>query len=200
LSAFFVHEQIADEFATRLVISLQKLKMGSPFDPQTDIGPVASRIIFSRMLKQLKEAEELGAEIIYGGNVITEAVTGLPIVVPTVLTHCSPQLSVVEKETFGPVFPIISFKSLNDLMPVLDATNYGLNASVFGNCPDELISYLRSTHRNVYQNSTCVSPENLETRILDGGFRRSGFIWEQAETYCSRTGPRLLTLELSHPA
>jgi acyl-CoA reductase-like NAD-dependent aldehyde dehydrogenase len=194
---FFVHANVAEAFTRRLIARLSQMKLGSPELASTEIGPIASRVVFDRLMKQIREAVAEGAILRYGGNVIDGLYGKLPTVVPAVLTQCDSEMAVVADETFGPVFPILTFSSLRDLLPPLDDTKYGLNAAVYGTCPLELEAYLESHHRNVYYDSTPVSPENLSTRMVDGGFRRSGFVWEKRESYVTREGRRFLATELS---
>ena len=198
IERYFIHEDILEVFAERLIASLRKLSCGSPRKEDTDIGPIASRIIFNRIVKQLEESVRMGAVLRYGGNIIMDETTGFPVIVPAVLTACTIEMPLVANETFGPVFPLISFRSIEELMPMLDATKYGLNACIYGNAPKELLDYLKSTHRNFYQNSTCVSPVNLSSRLMDGGFRRSGIIWNFDREPVESAGIRNLAMELSN--
>lgn len=193
---FFIHNDIAEIFCQKLIKKLQNLQSGPPQNIETEIGPIASNKIFEKIQYQLQSAIKQGAQLLYGGEVVYCSKTKLPIIIPAVLTQCNPEMAVVDQETFGPIFPIITFSDVSTLIPSLDATQYGLNAAVFGSCPDELYSYLDQCHRNVYLNSTPVSAENINSRIIDGGYRRSGFIWEQQDKYVTREGKRLLTNEL----
>lgn len=194
---FFVQAALAVDFKELLIEKLHRLKLGNPLEGSTDVGPIASRVIMSRMVSQLEEAVAQGAKLEYGGEVISEATTGLPMMVPAVLSGCRHDMAVVAKETFGPVFPILAFSGMSDLLPALEATNYGLNASLYGSAEPGLLDYLRGNHRNFYENSTCVCPQNIASRMLDGGFKRSGFVWEQQSSYITRTGQRYLAYELS---
>jgi acyl-CoA reductase-like NAD-dependent aldehyde dehydrogenase len=195
---FFIHRSLLNTFASKLADKLQQLEMGNPHSENTDIGPIASRVIYMRMMKQIEDSVAMGAQCVFGGESHEEHTTGLPVMQPAVLTNCTIEMPVVANETFGPVFPLIAFDTTDNLLPNLDASNYGLNASVFGNAPDELRTLLESSHRNVYYNSTCVSKCNLSSRLVDGGFRRSGLIWKfERGIATTSTGIRNLALELS---
>lgn len=200
IERYFIHEDIIEEFTSSLIKRLQILKIGSPGNNETDIGPIASKIIFKRMQRQISDSIQAGAKLRYGGDVFVDEKTGFPIMTPAVLTNCNIHMSLVSDETFGPVFPLISFKSSDNLIPMLDSTNYGLNACIYGTGSDEIINFLKKSHRNFYHNSTSVSPKNLPTRLLDGGYKRSGIIWNFDNGHTTTTGVRLLTMELSLPA
>lgn len=197
---FFIHADILEAFRDRLVERLSTLTPGDPGDTATNLGPIASRVIFQRIQRQVEESAALGAELVYGGQVLTETRTGLPIILPAVLTGCSIEMPLVRDETFGPVFPLVAFRESAELLGMLADTRYGLNASIYGSAPDEVVTYLECTHRNFYQGSTSVSTGNLPSRLLDGGFGRSGLIWDFSESDLPRTGRRNIAIELSSPA
>jgi succinate-semialdehyde dehydrogenase/glutarate-semialdehyde dehydrogenase len=198
LERFFVHAECYDKFSIALAGELHKMRIGSVEDMQTDIGPIASRAILSRMSEQIQKSREMGAVLFYGGNQFYDK-NGLPILEPTILTNCSVDMPIVRDETFGPVFPLISFETNDELVRKLDQTKYGLNASSYGSTPEIIRTYLEETHRNVYCNSTAASSCNLSSRLMDGGFKRSGLIWDFSKEEYESTGRRILTLELSKP-
>jgi succinate-semialdehyde dehydrogenase/glutarate-semialdehyde dehydrogenase len=200
LERFFVHQSVAPAFVELLAERLRSLRAGPAHHPDTDIGPIQSPVVRQRLEQQLQAAVRAGAKIVCGGTFRQEKESGLPICQPAVLSGCTSTMDIVSQENFGPVFPILTFHDTRTLMPALDATRYGLNAAVFGGYDPALDAYLRQHHRNWYWNATGVCPETLASRFVDGGFRRSGFIWEPAAgDYQVRTGRRWLTVELSHP-
>jgi acyl-CoA reductase-like NAD-dependent aldehyde dehydrogenase len=200
LERFFVHTAIEKEFTEGLVEDLKQLRLGSPTEPGVNLGPIASSRVFRRIQEQVEEAVTLGARLILGGQAMRSDFRDLPIYQPTVLTNCRTEMAVVRDETFGPVFPIITFDDVESLRSMVGDTKYGLNASVYGTCPPEFAQYLESSHRNVYYDSTCVDPQNRMSRVLDGGYKRSGIIWEQkGNHYVQREGKRYLVKELSVP-
>lgn len=195
---FFVHDAVHDAFRDLLAQRLSSLQCGSPWLESTDIGPVSSKVIAARIRSQIDESIAMGARLFSGGEMVTDEDTGLPIFTPAVLDRCTTDMPVVKFETFGPVFPIIRFSETDELLSLLDQTRYGLNASMYGTPPKDVADYLDSTHRNLYLNSTCVCSVNAPSRLMDGGYRRSGFIWEPVgESMIERTGRRNLTIELS---
>ncbi len=195
---FVVHQDIEADFTAALIARLSTMQVGVPEDPRSAIGPIVSRFVLDRILKQLREAIQAGAVLCHGGDVISNVWRGMPALNPAVLTNCTPDMSVVKDETFGPVFPVLRFESTEDLLRIVDQTQYGLNVAVYGSYPKVLAAYLESHHRNVYYNATPVDADVIATRLVDGGFRRSGFVWEERDGgYQSREGRRYLSDELS---
>lgn len=197
IERFFVHENCLEKFLSELIEKLKKLQLGTPNDLKTDIGPIASNKIFSRIIRQIKESVEMGAVVKYGGNIIKDKITNLPILEPTVLINCDVEFPIVKEETFGPVFPIVTFNSEIELLHLLDNSKYGLNACSYGTTPINIVNYLENSHRNVYYNSTPSCMVNLSTRLMDGGYGRSGFVWDFDKNEEERTGVRKLSVELS---
>jgi acyl-CoA reductase-like NAD-dependent aldehyde dehydrogenase len=198
LERFFIHHSVSERFTHLLLKRLDQLVIGLPDNATVDIGPIASFKLVSRIQQHIKDAIAQGATLLAGGTALESTFGGWLCLEPTVLANCTPQMSIVREETFGPVFPLLSFDCTEQLLPMVEDTRYGLNASVYGTCPTLLKAYLESTHRNVFVNSTAVSPKNQAQLSVDGGFKRSGFIWEQTpHGYIRREGRRYLTQELS---
>jgi acyl-CoA reductase-like NAD-dependent aldehyde dehydrogenase len=199
LERFFVHETIHAEFIHELCKQLSHVKCGNPEDPSVHVGPVGSAKVLNRIEDQMRAATTRGARIEYGGRIFKSDYKGLMIVEPTVISNCTCDMALVREETFGPVFPIIPFgDNVESLIHDLDLTEYGLNASVYGDYPNQMLDYLQLLHRNVYVNSTSACQTNIRTRLIDGGYKNSGFIWEWRDgSYIRSEGKRLLSQELS---
>jgi acyl-CoA reductase-like NAD-dependent aldehyde dehydrogenase len=198
MERFFVDEEIADEFVERLAGKLSRLKIGSPEDDETDIGPINSSNVIHRMAQQVADAKCQGAKIITGGKPVEAKHTGKFAFLPTIITGCNTTMRVIQEESFGPLFPVISFSSENDLLTKINHSDYGLNASIYGSSSNAFSNYMNNNHRNLYFNSTVTSAENRASRIVDGGFRNSGFIWEwQHNSFVQREGRRMLLKELT---
>jgi len=156
LERFFIHDAIYEEFSERLIAKLATVKYGSPKDKAVTLGPLYSEVVLKRIQEQIQDAVSKGGQL-------------------------------VANETFGPVFPLVRFgNNLADLLNALDQTDYGLNATLctskqWSEDSSTVWHYLKSTHRNIYLNSNATSPENRPSRILDGGFKRSGFVWERTD-------------------
>ena len=120
-----VEDEIADEFAEKLVGETEKLIMGDPSDTATTLGTLINEKAAVHVEKTVEDAVERGARILAGGNrdgAFYEA---------TVIDNVTPDMDLVTSETFGPVAPIIRVKDLNKAIEVANATEYGLQAGVF---------------------------------------------------------------------
>ena len=120
-----VEEEIADEFAKKLVGETEKLVKGNPLDKTTTLGTLISEKAAMQVEQTVDMAVKEGAKILTGGKregAFYEA---------TVIDNVKPDMDLVVNETFGPVAPIIRVKSLDEAIEVANDTEYGLQAGVF---------------------------------------------------------------------
>jgi aldehyde dehydrogenase (NAD+) len=122
-----VHESLADTFADKLAEKVKALKYGDPYNPENDMGTVITEEAAKEMEARVQEAIGRGA-VCLAGNKREGA-----IFAPTVLDHVQNDFEVVAKETFGPVAPIIRFKTLDEAIEIANDTTYGLTGGVVSN-------------------------------------------------------------------
>ncbi len=122
-----VEEEIADEFAEKLVIETEKLVMGNPLDEKTTLGTLISEKAAMQVEETVNNAVESGAEILTGGHRDGAFYSA------TVIDGVTPEMDLVVRETFGPVAPIIRVRDVDEAIKVANATEYGLQAGVFTN-------------------------------------------------------------------
>lgn len=121
----YVHRTVIDDFLTRLVPKVAALRVGDPLDETTDVGPVIDASSHIRILSWIDEAIAAGAKRVVGGL----GEDGL--IHPTVLTGVTPEMRICSQEVFGPVCSVMPFSSYDDALDAANATEYGLQASVF---------------------------------------------------------------------
>lgn len=123
---FIVHESIKDEFVHRLIEErLKTVKEGDLMDIETNFGVLISEKAAIEVEKQVQHTIDQGAKLVYGG------VRRGAYYMPTVLDNCTIDMDVCKNmEIFGPVFPIFTFKTLEEAIEIADATDYGLSSGV----------------------------------------------------------------------
>lgn len=122
-----VHESIADSYAEKLTAAVAKIKYGDPYNPENDMGTVIHEDAAIEMEKRVNAAIKSGAKCLIGNH--REGA----VFAPTVLDHVKNDFEVVAKETFGPVAPIIRFKTLDEAIDIANDTPYGLSGAVVSN-------------------------------------------------------------------
>lgn len=126
---FIVHESIKDEFVHRLIEErLKTVKEGNLMDLSTDFGVLISEKAAIEVEQQVQHTLNQGAKLVYGG------VRRGAYYMPTVLDNCTIDMDVCKNmEIFGPVFPIFTFKTLDEAIEIAEASDYGLSSGVITN-------------------------------------------------------------------
>ncbi len=131
-SRLLLHRQIADSFLDRLTTAIDGLRMGDPFDPETQIGPIANRPQFEKILSMIDDAKAKGAKCIHGGRAATGSRCGQGLFVePTIFVDVAPGMRIVREEVFGPVLAVMTFDDLEEAIRLANDTAYGLAAGVW---------------------------------------------------------------------
>jgi aldehyde dehydrogenase (NAD+) len=132
-----VEERVADRFVELLVEKTRAVKYGDPFDPGMDMGTVIDERAARRFEAVVNEAVAAGAKLLVG-NVRRGALYS-----PTVLDHVTPEMTVVREETFGPVSPVIRFKTVEEAIRIANGTAYGLSSALCTNRMDLITRLVR---------------------------------------------------------
>jgi phosphonoacetaldehyde dehydrogenase len=132
-----VQESVADRFVELLVEKTRAVKYGDPFDPAMDMGTVIDEASARRFEAVVNEAVAAGARLL-AGNVRRGALYS-----PTVLDRVTPDMTVVRTETFGPVSPVIRFKTVEEAIRIANGTPYGLSSSLCTNRMDLITRFVR---------------------------------------------------------
>lgn len=133
-SRILVHEDILAEMLAEIVREAEQIRIGSPLDPETEMGTLATRAQYEKALGYIALAREEGAEVLTGGGppAALAADPGL-FVAPTVLCDVAPTMRVAQEEIFGPVMSVISWSDADDVMAIANGVRYGLTAAIWTN-------------------------------------------------------------------
>jgi len=130
-SRLLLQEKIADEFLDRFLALTKSIRVGNPFDPQTEMGPLTSRGHRERVLNYIKIAREQGSSVLTGGQAPSDAALQAGCYIePTVVTAQSTD-RVCQEEVFGPFVSIMRFKDEADVIQVANSTIYGLGGGLW---------------------------------------------------------------------
>ena len=131
----YVHHAIHDAFTDALVLETRKLRIGNGLEP-IDIGPMVTANERTRYEGILARAREQGAKVRIGGGRPAGFNRGW-FVEPTVLTDVTPDMDIVNDESFGPVAPICRVASLDEAITLANRSRYGLGANIFTSSLEE---------------------------------------------------------------
>ncbi|HVO56019.1 MAG TPA: aldehyde dehydrogenase family protein [Solirubrobacterales bacterium] len=127
IQRILVHEAIADQFIARLIANVEKLAVGDPLDPETDVGPLITPGDRDRVKEWIDEAVAAGAELLTGGELVDEG----RCLAPTLLKSPPKDTKVWCEEAFGPVATIHTFSTFEEGLEMANDSKFGLQAGVF---------------------------------------------------------------------
>jgi succinate-semialdehyde dehydrogenase/glutarate-semialdehyde dehydrogenase len=123
-----VAAKVHDQFAERLALRMDALRLGPGTDPDTDIGPLIDQHARSRVASVVDQACAAGAHPLTAATTTPAAGSFYP---PTVLVGVPPDARVVRDEVFGPVAPVLAFACEDEAVAVANGTDMGLAAYVY---------------------------------------------------------------------
>ena len=125
---FYVHESLMEEFGRKFADRMKALTLGRGTDEGVDVGPLIDAKARDGVAELVQDARDKGAEIVLGGK---PAEGRGYFFEPTVVTGVPKDARVMTEEIFGPVAPIASFATEEEVLELANSTEYGLVAYVF---------------------------------------------------------------------
>jgi betaine-aldehyde dehydrogenase len=168
-SRLVVEGRIAEEFATRVVEKISRLRIGDPLDPQTQVGAIVDPKQHQKILGLIAEGQRSGARLLCGGDAL-QTKTGR-FIQPTVFTDASRSMSIVQEEIFGPVLSILTFDTFDEAMTTANDTCFGLAGSIWTQDLNKALKAMRRIKAGrIWVNCTITGGPELPI----GGFKQSG--------------------------
>jgi len=167
-SRTFVEEKIYDEFVERSVARAKKRRVGDPFSPRTEQGPLIDGEQFEKVLSYVECGKREGARLAAGGNRKEEPGFFME---PTVFADVVDTMTIAQEEIFGPVMSILKFETLEEVTARANDTMYGLAAAVW----TRDIGKAHAIANSVRAGTVWVNCYNvLDAAAPFGGFKQSG--------------------------
>jgi len=127
LQRIYVDAKIYDEFAKKLAIESQKLKVGNPFEEDTFMGPLINEESVKRAKNWVESAISEGAKVVVGneakGNIFA----------PTILKDVTDDMNVICEEVFAPIVSLVKVEDFDEAVTKMNDSPYGLQFSIFTN-------------------------------------------------------------------
>ena len=131
-SRLLLQESIHDEFVERLVKITKSAKAGNPTDPTSEIGPIATKPQFDKVMSYIDIANKEGARCVAGGHALSgPGYGGGQFVEPTVFVGVTNNMRIAQEEVFGPVLSILKFRDEEDAIRIANDIRFGLAAGVW---------------------------------------------------------------------
>ena len=131
-SRVFVQEDIYDRFVEDAVKRFDQVKVGLPWESDTQMGSQINRGQMNKILKYIEIGKEEGAAVLCGGYQITDGELGKgSFIRPTLLGNVTNDMRVAQEEIFGPVACILKFKTEEEVIRLANESEYGLGGAVW---------------------------------------------------------------------
>jgi len=130
IERLYLHESLYADFTDRFVAATRKLSVGGRYDFTAELGSLTGRNQLKNVTEHVDDARAKGANVLTGGQPRPDL--GPFFYEPTVLVGVTPGMTCYDNETFGPVVALYPFRTDDEAVQLANATDYGLNGSVFG--------------------------------------------------------------------
>jgi acyl-CoA reductase-like NAD-dependent aldehyde dehydrogenase len=138
LKRLYVHQDQHDEIVKKFADYVAKIPVGNGLDPKNLIGPVSNQMQLDKVVAYVDDARAHGATIATGGERSKAPGFFYPL---TVISNAADDMRVVKEEQFGPVIPIVKYKTVEEAISRANSLDVGLGGSVWGNDPEEAARY-----------------------------------------------------------
>ncbi len=131
-SRLLLQERIHDEFVDRLLEITSAARLGDPSVPGVQVGPIATRPQFEKVMRYIDTAKREGARCVAGGRAPTGREYGCgQIVEPTIFVDVDNSMTIAQEEVFGPVLAVLKFRDEADAVRIANDIPFGLAAGVW---------------------------------------------------------------------
>ncbi|MBX9691093.1 MAG: aldehyde dehydrogenase family protein, partial [Cyanobacteria bacterium] len=170
-SRLFVEKKVHDEFMSKLLDRVGKMKQGNGLQEDTAIGPQVSKEQQERCFNYIDIAKKEGAQLACGGEQPADLKKGY-FVKPTIFTGVKNDMRIAQEEVFGPVLAVLPFEGENDVVKQANAVRFGLSAAVW-------TQDVKKAHRfasELQAGTVWVNCYNVfDPAVPFGGYKMSGY-------------------------
>lgn len=172
---FIVEESVSQDFAEKLKTAIERLIVGDPESPDTNVGPLSSKQQLEEVERQVSDSVNAGALLLCGGK--RKGSKGY-FYEPAVLTNVTKDMPVYDEEVFGPALPVISFAKVEEAIQMANDSDYGLGATIFTGDTEKAQDIATKIDSGaVFINN----PVKSDPRLPFGGVKKSGYGRELAQ-------------------
>ncbi|MEM9251075.1 MAG: aldehyde dehydrogenase [Planctomycetota bacterium] len=137
----YVQESVYDDFMKIFMPKVAAIKVGDPMDESMDMGPKVNKKELEHMKELVEASVKEGATVAFGGKEASvPGFEGGNWFEPTILTDVTQGMSIVHEESFGPILPVIKFKTIEEVIGYANDAEYGLAAMI---CTQSMKNVLR---------------------------------------------------------
>jgi betaine-aldehyde dehydrogenase len=166
-----VHSSIYKDVVERLAALMERVVVGSPADPTTEMGPLAFKDHYDRVMDYIRVGQEEGAVLRWGGKRPCGLDKGF-YVLPTLFCDVKSHMRIAREEIFGPIVSVIEWQNEGDAVTIAEDTEMGLNCRIFAPTIEQGLQIGRRIQTGICYVNTRAA---LDAGVPSGGFKQSGF-------------------------
>jgi aldehyde dehydrogenase (NAD+) len=168
-SRLFLEKKIHDEFIEKMTSFANKMKVGDPLDPKTEMGAMVSQDQFNKVMRYIEEGKKEGAKLTCGGERLGSK--GY-FIKPTIFDNVKHDMKIAREEIFGPVVAALTFKNIEEAIEGGNLTEFGLAAAVW----TKDIKKAHLAARRLRAGTVWINTYNaFDAASPFGGYKQSGF-------------------------
>ena len=172
-SRVIVHERVYDALQAKLVVAVERLRLGDGLDPETDVGPVVNRGALEKIHSYTQIGLDEGAHLLTGGEIASEGELAKGCFYrPTVFGEVQPGMRIAQEEIFGPTTVLIRVRDFDEAIRVANGIEYGLSSSIFTRDVNRAFRAVRDLEAGItYVNAGTIG---AEVHLPFGGTKATG--------------------------
>jgi aldehyde dehydrogenase (NAD+) len=190
LRRLFVHASIYDKLVPRVKQAYASVRIGSPLESTTLIGPLVDEAAFNGMQAALQSAKKDGGAV-FGGERVDHEKNAKAFYVKPALVEMKSQTDVVKHETFAPILYVLEYENFDDAIQMQNDVPQGLSSSVFTNDVREAEKFMAASGSDCGIANVNIGPSGAEIGGAFGGEKETGGGRESGsdswKTYMRRT-------------
>jgi acyl-CoA reductase-like NAD-dependent aldehyde dehydrogenase len=172
-SRLLVQRQVYERVVSELVSRARSIKLGNPLENTTEMGPVANKSQFAKIMEYITSTKDSGLPPVVGGGIPSdETLRKGYFIEPTIFSDVTSDMAIAKEEIFGPVLSILPFETEEEAVEIANSVEFGLASGVWTND----LSRAHKMAREIKAGTVWINTYRMAAAMAPfGGMKRSGY-------------------------